>query len=194
MKAFLLAGYRESQNPAFPFALRPYEGQTLLDWQIQQLKRSRFEVCVILAREESEVIIRTSRLVHDCELIFDTSDKDANLVSNARAGMAITTDQAIILPVDQICPPPESLSLLVKASARAGLRTSTHFFTLADLNNLPDPALFPLLITRCGNDFLKKTTDLNNFGDTRFVYNQASTSPEDGSTYAGAYSHGKQAI
>lgn len=170
MTTLLLAGYRTSSTLEAHFSLRTYNSQNLLDFQIQSLRQFCNEIVVVLAGGASEQVLRASKLIHECELVYDTEENDANLISNLRAGLHHTENWVFTLPVDYPCPKPEKFQRLLGAYTRDGWGSQSFLWTAGEVNS-PSPSFFPLLVTRNGNAFIRKTKDLFSFEDQRLKIN-----------------------
>jgi hypothetical protein len=118
----------------------------------------KFEVVVVLAGQNSEHFLRSSRALERCDLVFDTTNSEASMITQAHAACHATEDAFFLISLMSVLPTPEHLHELIKQYYRAGLRTERHGFWFAD---------FPLLITRSGNQFFRKASGLAGWQDPR---------------------------
>ncbi len=168
MRGLLLAGYRADSAEDSHFSLKTTDQKSLLDLQIEHLEQNKLEVVVTLAGLSADLVLRRSLHLPRVELVFDThTEEEVSLMTNIKAGLALTTDAAIVQPVEGPLFDPHIIQQLLKDYYYAGLRTDIHIFTWAKPEELPDPRLFPCLITRSGNAFLKQTPDLRDLNDAR---------------------------
>lgn len=100
MRVLLLAGYQSSLPSD---ALLPDEkGRFKLDGHIDQLLAMGIpldDITVVLGGADSEDILRRSRRIESCELIYDTNGSEVSLTTNLRAGLAAFTQPILVLKV-----------------------------------------------------------------------------------------------
>lgn len=172
MKALLLSGYRRDLSGAY--ALKNHFGNHMIDYQIERLRACCNEIVVVLAGTESEEILRHSRLLQNCEMIFDSHNGESSLLSNLRAGLEHSPEWVVALPVELPCPEPEVFLKLQTAYIQAGLTCDWDMLTNAHPGRM-DLRFFPLLITRSGNHVFRKTPDLADLEDPRLRINSIAT-------------------
>ncbi len=159
MKTLLLCGYRNPNNEP-PLGLTPEvkwkdQNLTTLERQIQSLKKISQDVVCVLSGTQAEVQIRQTRALDSCEIVYDTNEH-ASLMTNVQAGLALTQEAVFVLPVEVPAPSPEVWNELMVRYAQLGWCTPRLGLQL-ELDDLRAPYGFPLLVTRTGNQTLKKS-------------------------------------
>lgn len=150
MKTLLLTGYESSSTKALE-----NEGDRLrVDAQIARLEAMKFEVVVVMGGDSAESLLRLSKSIERCEIVFDTHGTETNLITNLQAGLFSTEEAVFALPSNVDIPDQVSFHHMINSYYRAGLRTETHGFWFND---------YPLLVTRSGNEFFRKASDLKDF-------------------------------
>jgi hypothetical protein len=130
---------------------------THLDQHITHLENLNYEVLVVLGDRHSEQILRHSRRLEHCELVFDTHGDHNTLLTNIRAAAFATEDAFLVCNALDPLAPAGELQELINAFYRAGFRTPVQGFWIGSL---------PLLITRSGNLWLRDHSDLGTLVDS----------------------------
>ncbi len=168
MDALLLAGYRS----IFPVPLgleKDVLGTHLLDNQIARLKAIGLSPIVVLAGENADLVIRSSRQLEDCELVYDTNGHEANILSNIRSGLRATEEACFVLPVE-IPMPAESHWRHLKAELiHEGFLTKIHIFQVG-AKGAPWHFGFPILISAVGRRALLGLENPTGLSDRRLAY------------------------
>lgn len=172
MKALLLAGYiLENRRDTLSALSMLDSGQLWIDHQIELLQRYGFEVTVVVGGPESEAILRGSRLLEQCELVYDTNDEHRTILTNLRAGLHTVIRHCFVLPIQKPCPE----RVIFQASLR-------QYFTSAYSSkaHVVWPAIqgqWPALITPIGRRFLLRNDDIQDLYETRVLAEQATLKP-----------------
>jgi hypothetical protein len=174
MKTFLLCGYRPcDENEAALGLERDASGVTLIDRRIAQLQAMGHEVVCILARNDADELLRECRSIDSCELIFDTNENAANLISNVRsATYGLEEGEAcFVLPIEIPVPETSVWTELNREFTTVGPATSAAFLQIpAAPHQSPSSFGFPLLLTNSGATLLKTTPDITSLVDSRLNY------------------------
>jgi hypothetical protein len=144
MKAAICAGFGDT----FP---------ARLDQHIIHLQNLNYEVLVVLGNCHSEGILRQSRCLEDCELIFDTHSEETTFLTNIHAAAFATEDAFLVCNAHDPLAPADQLQALIDSWYRAGFRTAIQGF-----GSSPGP----LLITRSGNQSLRGMASLKSLQPT----------------------------
>ncbi len=173
MKVLLLSGYRTSENIEDALGVgREADGQRILDNRIQELSRLGFEIITVLAGHQADEQLRLCPRIANSEMVFDTSDH-VNLASNLKAGLAATESEGcFVLPVEVPMPAPELWRFLNQEWGRQGFHTETQVFQAVDAQGAPWHFGFPLLITKAGNQLIRKLSGFHSLLDSRLGYAQ----------------------
>jgi hypothetical protein len=168
MKTLLLCGYRNSEQDEDILGLeRDADGVTLIDRRIGQLRALDHQVVCVLAGSHADEQLRQSRLIEDCELVFDTNEP-CNLISNTRSGAFVCDGEACFIWPIEIPPPPIAVwNFLRNEYGKVGFATSHAFLQTVSPQGAPCHFGFPLLMTREGGKVLRKLSDLRSLVDTR---------------------------
>lgn len=166
MKTILLCGYRKTEANEESLGLTTdANGTPLIDRKVGRLKELGHEVICVLAGNSADQLLRRSRLLESCELIFDTNDEQASLASNVRAAtFGIEDEASFIHPIEVPLPSPEIWSLLMHELAKVGYSTQASFLQAL---GAPCQFGFPLLLTRNGAKLFRSTP-----GVTRLIHPQ----------------------
>jgi hypothetical protein len=171
MKAILLSGYRSSEfnDPALGTDLLP-TGERRLDNQIQQLQALGFEVICVVSGPDAEEQLRHCARIADTELVFDTND-NVSLASNLKAGLAATNGEGcFVIPVEIAAPPADVWRFLNQEWRRIGFTVDAPVIQATDAQGAPWHSGFPLIITRRGNELIRKMTSFHSLTDPRLSY------------------------
>ena len=152
MKVILLAGHTTATTKA----LEVKNGVLRIDTQVDRLEAMKYEVIIVAAGDAAENLLRLSRTIERCELVFDTHGEEASLLTNLRAGLFATEEAVFVLPANVDIPDQICFQAMINAYFKAGLRTENHGFWFND---------YPLLVTRNGNAFFRKASDLKDFSN-----------------------------
>jgi hypothetical protein len=167
MKVLLLCGYRPKSKIGLQ---KNAAGQTLLDVRIEQLQAMKMNPVVVLSGGQADELLRESRLLSTCELVFDVHDNEATLFTNLKSGLKITDDAVFMIPLE-IDPPAETDWKHLKTQLlREGFLTSFHAFQLADEKGTPTHHGFPLLISAVGNKVIQDLKEPKGLTDSRLRY------------------------
>lgn len=169
MDVLLLNGYRNQ-----PMGLSQSEdGEVWIDYQIRCLKTLGLTPTVVLAGDHADQILRVSRQLETCELVFDTNGPEANLFSNLRAGLHVTEDACFVLPLEIPAPPEAAWKQLKYELITHGLLTSHHIFQLPMNEGAPWQYGFPLLVTAVGSKTILNLKDATGLTDHRIGYRRS---------------------
>ncbi len=157
MDVLLLAGYRVD------CAQTQIE---LLDEQIIKLKSLGLTPTVVLSGPFADEVLRNSKPLRDCELVYDTNDQPT-LMTNLKSGIHVTTHTCFALPLEIPCPPKEHWVALKLAFQRAGFTIKSSFLQLTDAQGAPCHWGFPLFVTRLGRHLLLNEENLTSLTDPR---------------------------
>lgn len=171
MDVLLLGGYR---NQPMGLQRNKEDGELWIDFQIRTLKEIGLSPIVILAGAHADNVLRVSRQLETCELVFDTNGTEANLFSNLRAGLHVTSDACFVLPVEIPAPPETAWKQLKAELVQHGLLTSHHVFQLPMAEGAPWQYGFPLLVTAVGGKMILNLKDATGLTDERIGYRLSS--------------------
>ncbi|MCB0415475.1 MAG: hypothetical protein KDD50_14155 [Bdellovibrionales bacterium] len=109
MKVILLAGQFNTLKPyeKYPFT----KNQSLLNWQINNLLNFTQDLVVVLDNEEADQTLRTTPLLMDCEIVFDTNGNQSSFFTNLESSLYLMQSFAAIIPVST---PVENTLILTK--------------------------------------------------------------------------------
>lgn len=131
-----------------------------LDDLLSTLIQYEFETGVVLGDAHSETILRRSKKIHQAELVFDVAGEGVTLFSNIRAAAAATDQEFFAVSIEQSHAGCEAVYReLLNAYYREGFRTPLHAFC--------SESSLPVLITRTGNQLIRKTPDIASLRDSR---------------------------
>lgn len=165
MRTLVLAGYRAGLGLE-----RDERGELLIDVKIRELKRLSYEVVCVLAGNDADDVLRSSRYLMNVELVFDANDAEATLSTNLKAGLAATEGEGcFVLPLEVPTPEASMWHFLREEWRREGFQTSTSVFQLWD-QGAPWQFGFPLLISRNGNKLIRSLESFKSLVDTRLKY------------------------
>lgn len=169
MEVLLLSGYRPQ-----PLGLDTHpDGELWIDHQIRCLKEMKLTPVVVLAGSHADEILRKSRCLETCELVFDANDNNSNLYSNLRAGLHATKDACFVLPVEVPAPPEGQWKLLKAELVREGILTAHH--VIHGECAAWQQTGFPLLITPVGNRVILDLKNGTGLTDERIRYHRLPT-------------------
>lgn len=168
MDVLLLAGYRPRQHE--PIGLETdVLGVCWIDAQIIRLRALGLSPIVVLAGHHADAVIRHSRQLEDCELVYDTNGAGANLLSNLRSGLHATSEACFALPVEIAAPAESHWRQLKSELTREGFATGVHIFQIG-AEGAPWHYGFPVLISARGKKTLLKLENIAGLVDPRLVY------------------------
>lgn len=166
MKVALLAGDRNGLDQIPTRALEVYEGELLLDRQIRDLQSLGLEIVTILNFGDCESILRASRLLAECELIFDPNDT-SDFFSQLSAAALGCDERFFVLPLHTPAPSkPTWLRLEHHFYKKAG-ESESHVFQPFCPRKGDLLGGFPLLITRAGIKIFRSGRNFTALSDTR---------------------------
>jgi len=169
MHVLLLGGYRNQ-----PLGLgQSKDGEVWIDYQIQSLKALGLSPIVVLAGAHADDVLRASRHLESCELVFDTNGREANLFSNLRAGLHVTKEACFVLPLEIPAPPESAWKQLKLELVQHGLSTSHHVFQLPMSEGAPWQYGFPLLVTAAGSKTILNLKNATGLTDERIGYRRS---------------------
>lgn len=164
MNCLLLAGYRPSTDNDL-LGFKKTEGDSFeLRESIRQLKQMGHKVTIVLAGSLADEQLLRCREIMDCELVFDTTGDEANLLSNTRAGLHAVDNHTFVFPVELKMPPTHIWKRLLAKLQMDGYATASHIFRSEFDHH------FPLLLTRKGREVILSDTQINSFLDEKLNY------------------------
>jgi hypothetical protein len=168
VEVLLLSGYRPH-----PIGLKKLSsGELLLDHQICSLKEMGLTPVVILSGNHADDVLRTSRELESCELVFDANDDQSTLYTNLRAGLHITKDACFALPVEVPTPEQVHWRQLKAELVNLGLLTSHHVIHHPPAEGAVWHYGFPLLVTALGNKIIQQLENGTGLADERILYHR----------------------
>lgn len=172
MEVLLLAGYRNQ-----PIGIETLEnGECWIDHQIRSLQQIGLTPIVVLSGAHADDVLRVSRRLESCELVFDANDKESNLFSNLRSGLHATEDACFVMPLEVSIPPETVWKKLKLELLQHGLLTRHHILQLAlDEGAAWQHSGFPLLVTAVGGRVILDLENATGLTDERIRYHRLST-------------------
>ncbi|MCB0363777.1 MAG: hypothetical protein H6624_18605 [Bdellovibrionaceae bacterium] len=178
MKVALLAGDKNGADQGSTRALEDLGGQRLIDVQIAGLQKLGLEVMAILNYGDCEDILRSSKLLSECELIFDPNE-DSGFFSQLSAACYGSEERFFALPLHTPVP-----------AKPTWLRMEHHFYKKAHESScaLFQPfcpqrgeliAGFPLLITRKGLKLFRDERNFTSLTDERITVSRVPILSQD---------------
>lgn len=157
----LLCGYKDFASIA---------NENFLDMQIHRLKQLGFEPICVLSGGFADEFLRANPRLAECEIAFDTNDSPT-LLTNIKAGLAATNGEGcFVLPLEIPAPEAALWNAIREIWRRIGFHTSTSILQVMENEEALWQRGFPLLITRKGNELIRKTKDLSSLTDSRLEY------------------------
>lgn len=179
MDVLILAGYRQDLHSVL--LKRPTSNSPLfLDQQIKATQALGLNPIVVLSGNHADEVLRQSKALRSCELIFDTNDHEAGLMTNLKAGVQVISNTGFILPVEVPCPEKAAWVALKQAYQRTGFSTQKAVVQLTDSQGAPWHWGFPLYLTRLGRHLLLNESDLHSLVDPRLTYFHSVFEPPEG--------------
>lgn len=168
MKVALLAGDLNGVDQGPTRALEAHDGQRLIDIQIDHLKKLGLEVMAILNYGDCEDILRSSKYLSECELIFDPNE-DSNFFSQLSAACYGTEERFFLLPLHSRVPTKPTWLRMEHHFYKKAHESACHLFRpfcpqKGDL--IPG---FPLLITRKGLNLFREQRNFTSMDDERII-------------------------
>ncbi|MCH2534463.1 MAG: hypothetical protein MK008_08490 [Bdellovibrionales bacterium] len=164
MKTLLLTHAKE--NAIYQSLTKLPDGSIFIDQQIRTLRQLGFEPYVILDETNAEEILRQSKELEDCEIIYDTVEKP-NVCTNLQAGLFAVQRFCFALPITTPAPPKGVWNQLSRVFFHHGDRIDRDIiqtFYSAFGSILPG---YPLLITPRGCRRIKSFDIFNSLNDKR---------------------------
>jgi hypothetical protein len=162
-RTLLLAGH--PQSPYKP--LDPVGESLRLDQQLEVLLSTALDVGVVLSGEDGDKILRQSRWIQYCELIYDTHNTEANFMTNLHAGLYTVRGEAIALPLQEKPVSFSDIQQLVHLFVKN--KESLRGAHLCRLKSTMTHS-FLAMVTRRGRQMIKDSEALNCFSDPRLIY------------------------
>lgn len=167
MDVLLLCGYRPNE----PIGLeQDSDGFIFLDYQIHRLQNIGLSPIVVVSGAYAEPLIRQSKFLESCELVFDTNDKEANLFTNVRAGLKTCEQACFVFPAEVPVPPEIIWKQLKIDLLRKGFSTDIHAFQVATPKGAPWHYGFPVLLSNFGRKSFLNIKNLGGLTDRRLRY------------------------
>ena len=82
-------------------------GESFIDRQIRKVQGLGYPVEVVLSTHLADEILRKSKRIQNCEIIFDADIENCNFLSSLRAGLLATSRECFVLPIEIPCPGPK---------------------------------------------------------------------------------------
>lgn len=164
MKAVILAGDFNGLDKTPTRALEPYQGTTIIDHQIEALQNLSLEVVVVLNYGDCEDILRCSRKLAECELIFDPNE-DSDFFSQLSAGAHSTEERFFALPLHIPAPGSEVWARMEHHFYKKAFDTACHLFQPFCPQKGEMLAGFPLLVTRHGVELFRSRRKFSSLED-----------------------------
>lgn len=172
MKTLLLLG--NHSNDRHPCDIEM--GNThLLDWQIQNLENLGHEVVVVFGGKESDLILRGSQKIQNCDIIYDTNDDEITWSTNLRSGLYGVKRHCFVLPIYIPCPPAQVWRDIETHLFRHALDRKAHIIK----PHRPEKGLlqpgFPWLVTARGKNFILFNDNIDPWQDTGLIISRTPT-------------------
>jgi hypothetical protein len=165
-KIILLAGESNLST-----ALTEVNGMPFIDWQIQNLLSLNFEIYVVVDTKSSDLIIRNSKKLDECELVYD-ANYNSSFMTNFRSALYVTYNMSFILPLTEFNYPKEVYKKLMNNYLKFGSNTNFHMFQTHSIKNGIFKPIFPILITAKGNHYLRHNKSIDNLNENQLhIYN-----------------------
>lgn len=103
MKITLLAGNFENPKNLL-YALEKVNNQIFIDYQLEKLLALNYEVDVVLGYRYSEEILKSSKSIRKCNIIFDPNENEGRPLSNLFAGLFALYGEGFFLPIQYQSP------------------------------------------------------------------------------------------
>jgi hypothetical protein len=158
LKVLLLCGYRNT----------PFRSDRLDD-RISELKAFGLEPVVVISGARSDELLRSSRFLPDCELVYDTNE-NVSIFTNVKAGLQAVDQACFVHPVDMVAPPRSLWIGLKRAWQKQGHMGPFHLFQSVDKLGTLCHSGFPLLISGSGRNLLLRTEDITGLTDPRLKF------------------------
>lgn len=169
MDVLILAGYRQNLHSIL-LRRTSSDAPLFLDQQITAAQALGLHPIVVLSGGHADEILRQSLALRTCELVFDTNDGEATLMTNLKAGVHVISNTGFILPVEVPCPEKAVWVALKQAFQRTGFSTRKAFIQLTDPQGAPWHWGFPLYMTRLGRHLLLNEPNLHSLVDPCLTY------------------------
>lgn len=170
MDVLLIAGYR---NDSEALGLSEnQDGQIQMDLQISKLQQLGLTPIVVLAGLEADDVLRKSKKLSECELIYDTHGNESSIAACVKAGLQGVEHTCFVLPVEVPCPSKDSWVALRKAFLSTGFSTKIAMVQLTDTQGAPWHYGFPLFITRLGRHLMLNDEEIHSLTDPKLSYHQ----------------------
>ncbi|MCB0361741.1 MAG: hypothetical protein KDD35_03425 [Bdellovibrionales bacterium] len=172
MKLLLLAGDGNANDGQPTQALRPCStGEIQLDRSIRNVKQLGFCIYVVLNQGNGEDVLRSSKELPSCELIFDPND-NSEFFSLLKAGCFALEERFFVWALNLALPDPETFSRLDHHFCTKAHASPYHLirpYSPSKGNMIPG---FPLLITRDGIKLFRSERIFTSFEDPRLQYSR----------------------
>jgi hypothetical protein len=128
-------------------------------------------ICVLSGAGADEQL-RRCRSIAEVELVYDTNGPEVSLLTNIKAGLAAAEGEAcFVLPVEIPCPSQADYWRVLKEGWRqGGLHSQIALVQLLTAQGAPWHYGFPLLVTRFGNEEIRRLEGVKSLLDTRLKY------------------------
>ncbi len=112
MKITLLTGSFENERNIC-YSLEKVNDEYFIDYQLQNILKLRCEVDVVLGYQYSEEIMRSSRFLKQCNIVFDPNEKEGSRLSNLFAGLYSLYGEGFFLPIQYHSPSVEDWKKMI---------------------------------------------------------------------------------
>lgn len=166
MNVLLLAGDGNNLDYFPTQALRPMNNRPLIDVQISSLKQLGLNVHVVLNQGQCESILRESKELSGCELIFDPNE-DSQFFSLLSSGCHSVNERCLIMPLHAKVPPSEVFSRLEHHFYLKAFDSHCHILRpFVPLGGQMEP-IFPLMATRVGVELFRSKRNFTELTDSQ---------------------------
>ena len=161
MRVILLAGYKPCTHNNCPW-LEDENSQPRLEQRIHEARTISTNCIVVLAGQVADMILLKCPSLENCELVFDTNEEQANLLTNLRAALTLGTEPAIILPAEIPFGDVTKVKQLADVAVQHGLKAPFHMIQNEDQG-------FPLVLTGTGCRELVRNKTLQGLADPQLT-------------------------
>ncbi|MGE0762387.1 MAG: hypothetical protein AB7N80_03815 [Bdellovibrionales bacterium] len=161
MRVILLAGYKPCTSDNCPW-LEDENGKPRLEQRIREAQALSQNCIVVLAGEMADRALIKCPSLERCELVFDTNETQANLLTNLRAALALGDQPAIVLPAEMTFGDVTKLNQLASVAVQHGHRAPFHMVQA-------DEQGFPLVLTTTGSQELIRNKTLQGLADPQLT-------------------------
>jgi hypothetical protein len=166
MEVILASGYRPSEQIGLE---ADAQGVLWIDAQIHKLQSLGLTPIIVLAGEHCDEVVQKSVLLESCDLVYDSNQADANLLTNVKSGLKATERACFVIPAEVPVPRESIWKHLKLGLNHQGYGTNNHLLQTGG-EGAPWQYGFPLLITPAGRVALLNFKNLTGLTDRRLNY------------------------